>query len=476
MTGDDNLTDRFINALKAGKLISRGDRVLAAVSGGADSNALLHLLVAARNTIGFDLFVGHLNHQLRGESADMDEQFVRRTAQELSLPFHAEAVDVDADRRQRGGSLEEAARRVRYEFYERAVRHFGAGRIALGHHRGDQVETVLFNIIRGTGLHGLRGMPRARPLRVGGSVMIVRPLLSITKDELVAYLQSKGLGWREDHTNAAMIASRNVLRHRVIPEMEQIHSGFAQHLLALADQAAEAEAIVDDRADRLLAVAQRDQSSWSIEDWRLDLSPAIVAGEAIRKMLIGVGVGAGRIAANHIADVLRLVRSNSGAVDLPDGIRARVLNDRLFVERKPAPQAKDLDAQIAWVGGECRFGDRRFSQQRQPFDRLWFERFLGEKTSGEEAIDAEKVEGNLVIRYAREGERFRPLGSPGGKKIGDFLTDRKVPPQDRPAVVVADARGVVWLVGFRIDQRVHVGERTRNVIVLRVESRPADSV
>lgn len=452
------------------ELIERGDHVLAAVSGGADSVALLHLLVHSRSGRAFDLSLCHLNHKLRGDDADRDEAFVRQLADDLSVPGYFDAIDVQAERKKRGGSLEEVARQVRYEFYQAAADNFHAERIALAHHRDDQAETVLFNIIRGTGIHGLRGMARSRPLDAKSTVRVIRPLLRFAKRELQDYLRAKGLGWREDHTNYLPGATRNVIRHQVLPSLAGVHGGVDEHLLQLADQAYECEKLIDEAAGRIMP-AVRDEDQWSrIEVWRLEGLSTIIVGDVVRRMMIDRGIAGRRVSKGHIENVLKLLAAGSGRIVLPHRVEAWIDNDWLYLGVPPRPSPRDLDQQKVWTADTCRFGQLAqlvFSKSVRAFDRDWFDDFCIEKSCREEAIDADKVNGPLVIRYSQPGERFRPLGGPGTKKIGDFLTDQKVPLSDRPAIVVADGDGPLWLVGLRIDERVKIDDTTVKVICLQ---------
>jgi tRNA(Ile)-lysidine synthase len=453
------------------EMIQPGDRLLAAVSGGADSVALLYLLCNARNELRFDLALCHLNHKLRGADADRDEHFVRELADRWSVPGYFAAVDVQAERKARTGSLEEVARDVRYEFYAEAAEHFRSNKLALAHHRDDQVETVLFNLIRGCAIHGLRGMPSCRSLYPGSNVTIIRPLLGIAKAELLAYLRARAINWCEDHTNYQPHANRNVIRHELLPAIESMHSGFADHLLQLAHQAAECEQLIDKHAHPVFNAVQCEKDRRRIETWRL--SPPtfrIVAGEVVRTMMIAQGVGAGKITRQHIESIMRLIDRNAGRVILPQAVEAWIDGDWLCVGKRPSGERPDLEKTLLWRDETCHFAGCTFTQSSRKFDPQWLDAFCREKSPFEEALDSDKLSLPLLIRYAQPGETFHPLGAPGEKKIGDFLTDHKVPLADRPALLVADQTGPIWLVGQRIDERVKIAPTTQNVIILTTTS------
>jgi tRNA(Ile)-lysidine synthase len=439
-------------------LIQSSDRILVGVSGGADSVGLLVILDQLKTQLGFQLFACHLNHQLRGPAAEEDERFVLDLAQRLNLPFYTERQDIPAIRSRRGGSVEEVARAVRYEFYLRAARHFSANKIALAHHRDDQCETILFNLLRGSSVHGLRGIPVIRKL---GDVEIIRPLLEVSKTEIEKYLRSKEIAWRTDHTNLELCTSRNVIRLKLLPTMEEINPSVRDHLLSLGRQAKEMETILKEQATRVLAASHKEGNEISIEQWRLKTLPELVACEVVREMLVETGAKMGQITARHLAEVVHLETK----LELPDNWAARLEQGRLIVGPRQTAE-KTENPHLVRIGEPCRFGRLELSTQLRDFDEKEFYKFLRTKDQFSEWIDAGKVSGRLEIRHARDGERFHPLGAPGHKKIGDFLTNVKAGWSARPAVVLADETGIIWLVGHRIDNRVKTGQNTKKILTL----------
>lgn len=442
-------------------LMSPGDNVVVGVSGGADSVALLVLLNEFKAVRGFHLFVCHLNHQLRGQAADADEAFVRELADGMGLPIYVERQDVRAIQAARGGSLEETARAVRYDFFARAADHFRADKIALAHHRDDQVETVLFNLARGTGIHGLRGIPAIRPLRPGSHICIIRPLLDTPKAELEVFLNNRGLSWRTDETNAQCHATRNVLRHKVLPALADVNPSFREHLLEVSRQASQVEAMLDEQARRIFAAVRPSDEELRIERWRLETLPELVAAEVIRKMLLALGAGLAKITARHLREAVRCTTR----LELPGHFHVRCEYGWLILAPTRRGEESREERALA-LDGICRFGGLELTARMHPFEHEAFAAFVRRKTPFEEWLDADRVRGPLTVRHARPGDRFHPLGAAGSKKVGDFLTDHKAGAAARPAVVVADEVGLVWLVGGRIDERVRIGTDTRTVLSL----------
>ncbi len=442
--------------ISANDLIRSEDRVVVGVSGGADSVGLLVLLNQIKSDFKCQVFAGHLNHQLRGAAADEDEEFVRELAERLDIPVYTERQDIRGIRTERGGSLEEIARTVRYEFYLRAAKYFSANKIALAHHRDDQCETILFNMLRGSSVHGLRGIPVRRQLN---DVEIIRPLLEVSKTEIEEYLRSKEIVWRVDHTNLEPCASRNVIRLKVLPAMEEVNPSFREHLLLLGRQAGQIETLLGEQAKRVLAAARKEGDEIHIESWRLKTLPELVACEVVREMLIETGAKMGRITARHLHDVVRLETK----MELPDGWSARMEHGCLVVGPKLTKEKND-DVTVLTVGGKYRFGRYEISTELRKFDQKEFDEFRRTKDRFREWIDGDKVTGRLEVRYARDGERFHPLGAPGTKKVNDFLTDVKAGWSARPGVVVADGKGIIWLIGGRIDERVKADRETKRVL------------
>jgi tRNA(Ile)-lysidine synthase len=444
------------NFIFANDLIRSEDRVLVGVSGGADSVGLLVLLDQIKATLKFQVFAGHLNHQLRGPAAEEDEGFVKDLTQQLNIPFYAERQDIPAIRAQRGGSVEETARAVRYEFYLRASRHFSAKKIALAHHRDDQCETILFNMLRGSSVHGLRGIPVKRELN---GADIIRPLLDVSRNEIEEYLRSKGIEWRVDHTNLEPCTSRNALRLKVLPVLEEVNPSFREHLLFLGRQAGEIEKLLGEQAKRVLAAGHHEGNEIRIEQWRVKTLPEITACEVVREMLAATGARMGRITARHLHDIAHLETK----LELPDGWVARVEYGRLIIGPKRTTE-KDDNVTVLAIGKKCRFGRYEISAEVKNYDEKAFKEFLRTKDPSCEWIDAGKVSGRLEVRYARDGERFHPLGAPGSKKVNDFLTDVKAGWSARPAMVITDEKGIIWLAGRRIDERVKADRNTKKVL------------
>jgi tRNA(Ile)-lysidine synthase len=320
-------------------LVPAGAHVLAAASGGPDSVALASILreLSGVRRGGFRLTLAHLDHRLRAAAA-RDRRFVAELARRWDLPVVSGRRDVRALARRRGVGIEEAARMARYDFLNRAARKAGAGIVAVGHHADDQAETVLMNLLRGSGLRGLAGMPIRRPLAPGSEVTLVRPLLEVRRAEVVDYLEARGLEWMEDETNRSRRMLRNRVRLDLLPMLERDYApGFAARLARSAEGLRAVQQLVAGRAaaawDGAVAVA----TARSIE-FRLDAlagEGCAVASEMFLAAMEQLGAGRGNLTAAHLGRLWQVIIAGRGGqrVELPGRVRAVRSGRRLRLTR-----------------------------------------------------------------------------------------------------------------------------------------------
>jgi len=310
------------------RLIPSGAKVVCAVSGGADSTAMLHGLCAVNGLRDrrWLLSVAHLDHRIRKDSFEC-AAFVQKTAGELGLECRVEFIDVPAMIKAEGGSLEEMARSVRYEFLQRTAEDLGASVVAVAHHADDQAETVLHRAIRGTGLHGLAGMRPIRPIAQGSDISVVRPFLQFRRSTLREYLLHRGLPFREDPTNAdSSAATRNRIRHEVLPLLEStLNPKVVDALVRLAGQAEDAARAIKIVAAQALQEIRVEQKTGKIrlKATALATLPVAIRTEVVRLALEEVGVGLGAIGQERIEAAAELACRDRQlrVVELPGGVR-----------------------------------------------------------------------------------------------------------------------------------------------------------
>ena len=383
-----DLESRFEQALVDGHLAAPGDAVLLGVSGGADSVAMLHLFcrLVQQGDWSLTLHAVHVNHRLRGAAADEDTAFVAATCRTLRVPCTVECVDVAEIARREGASVEEVGRRCRFEVFERVCLKTGIRTIALAHQADDQAETILHRIIRGTGLRGLAGIRVTRPLRPGGDIRVIRPMLGFWRAEIDAYLQQEGLAFREDATNAGAAYTRNRIRHELLPLLrEGFNPQVSEALIRLADQARGLHAYLAETCERMLdaLVIERNDRQFVLHCPPLVRKPRVIQTELIRRAILGMGVPEGELTFAHLSAVADLAAGSEGSktLHLPAGLRVSRRYTRLvFESAEPAaasgPGPMEIRVAAEGVTSLPGFG-LEITAQRVPADEATVAAHLG---------------------------------------------------------------------------------------------------
>jgi tRNA(Ile)-lysidine synthase len=480
-----DLETQFGQSLVERKLFGSDEAVVVGVSGGPDSVALVHLLHSLKGQEGWglQLHVTHLNHRLRGSEADADAAFVEGVAKRLGLPVVVEGADVRAAARERGMSLEQAARQCRLEFFERVCLMVGSRTVALGHHADDNVETILYRIVRGTGLRGLGGIQPVRAIRAGSDIRVVRPLLAFRRRQIVEYLSERGIESREDATNHSPEFSRNRIRNCVLPLLrEKFNPQVDEALLRLAGQARGADAYLSETSERLLEslVISQDSAQLTLHAQLLGRKPRVIRMQVIRHALLRLGIGEQDLTYGHLEAVANLAAGREGnkTLDLPGGFRASRRYSRLVLEavgaagRPAMGEAGEMRVSLNGTTLLPAFGMEISAEVVEADEEMvagYVRRQVGRgQTHYEEWLDASAIHPPLVARARRAGDRFLPLGMTGMKKLSDFFIDEKIEPGLRErALVLCDQLGPIWLVPFRIDDRVRLHRGTKQVLRLR---------
>lgn len=470
----------LVRSVREAGLLGPGDRVVAAVSGGGDSVALLYLLAESAQGLGCSLAgVVHVHHGLRGAAAEADQQLVAGHAAALQVPLVVERVDVAALARDRRCSIEAAGRHARDAAYERARVALGATHVATGHTLDDQAETVLLRLARGTGVSALSGIRRVRGA-------IVRPLLACRREDVRGYLEARGLRWREDETNADLGIARNRVRHRVLPVLGEALSPRVAEALARAAEVAASEDLVLERevqraADAVIGPAIGGPEAASVERAALLAQPVALQRRLVRRWLERAAPRA-RPGLAHVDAVLALARSASDGkrLSLP-GCVVAVAGDRLAVSgpgRAPGESGPERFSDAE----PCRLpvpGVLSLAGLGMQLSAAWLSASGGaalglvtERSGAQVAVlDAAAAGEPLGVRFWRPGDRFRPLGSTGRRKLQDLFVDRKVPAGSRgqvPLVVDAHDR-ILWVAGHAIAADARVTEATTRVLLLQMQ-------
>ena len=443
-------------------LFKPGDRVGVAVSGGADSVALLRALIELRGELGLVLSVVHFNHKLRGEESDGDELFVSELARAHDLPLHRGEADTKAFAREKALSIEAAARDLRYAFFGKLIKDGLLDKVATAHTLDDQAETVLFRVIRGTGTSGLAGiLPRLKKVGEGA---IVRPMLGVQRVEVTTFLNGLNQSWREDSTNSETVFTRNRLRHELLP---RIAEGFNPEVVeALANLAEVARAEDEFWASATAEAFVGCYRNSAIEVKELMKHPLAIQRRVLRLAAVHKGANLDFLHTERVLDQVRGRKSREARmIELPNGFRALV-TDGMLTFATHEPQAKSCGfSYLLSIPGEVSISELRLTIRATLV--------TGAGRSGESdgynddhKLALDRLPTELMVRNWRTGDRFWPAHTRSEKKVKELLQDRRVPSREKSMWPVALAAGeVVWVRGFAVARR-HLAKENERAVIL----------
>jgi tRNA(Ile)-lysidine synthase len=502
------LESKVLNFIQRYSLIPPEELVVVGVSGGADSVCLLHVLAKWRKRLGIKLHIAHLNHQLRGAESEADAKYVSDLAGSLGIPTTTDKQDVAAYRIERNCSIEEAARELRYAFLGRVAKEVGANRIAIGHTKDDQVETILMHILRGTGITGLCGLAPCSPMAYDSQGMsllaealsvargqrsnplVIRPLLDITREETTTYCQEHQLAPRIDSSNLSLSFFRNRLRLQLLPLLRQYNPSLDQALLRLADIAKEDNAFIEQQASELWdEVARQQNNTIYLNRKQLASLPIALQRQLLRAAVTRLAGDARDIEAGHIEAARSLLnKPASKRISLPHGFICQGGYDEIVIASPPSVIASE-----AWqsqlppcpfpllpgkfplnVPGKTVFPGWKViaSIVREQLDSLSLRGVPSPNGEPSQSnliadFDLHKTGTELFVRQRRPGDRFQPLGMSMLKKLHEFMVDTKIPRSWRGHIpIVCSPQQIIWVVGWRIDDRVKVTEASKEILRL----------
>ncbi len=452
------------------------------VSGGADSVSLLTVLARHRDELGLELHVIHINHMIRGDDADSDQHYVEALCEEYGVDCVSHNIDVQKMAADTGLTVEEAGRKARYDAFEQTRSRLSDEGcvIAVAHNRNDVAETVLFNMARGTGLGGVKGIV---PVRDG----IVRPLLSSDRTQIEAYLERNNIAYCTDATNNEDDYTRNRIRHRVLPELCQINGQAVEHICSMAQIASDYERLAEDMVYRFLKSQgidrRKSECRWTGEDsgsqkYRVDMDSLkaedkLVQELVIRQLVGMVSGGLKDIGKSHVREVMKLYNAESGAgIDLPGNGRVYVEYGQLVFAVACADETDRADTSEHCSSVELVYGlDKMYTAPGGQMRVRVYDRPAGLDLTKKEYtkyLDYDRIDKCLQLRTYEKGDRITVSADGASKKVNRLFTDAKVPADRRVRVpLVASGSDVIWVVGLRIGEGCKVTDSTRIIVELQ---------
>ena len=470
---DNKFENMVAGFIREGGLFAPGERVLLAVSGGADSVALAYVISRLKDAgrLDVEIAIGHVNHNLRGSEAEADERFVVDLAKGLEVPVYTRSVDTRGYADANKVSIETAGRMLRMEALGKMAGEWGCATIVTAHHRDDNAETMVHRMRRGTGFRGLGGIWPRRQFDSG--MVYVRPMLCAGRGEIVEYCRVNGLVWRHDKTNDEFGYTRNRIRHLLMPMLQAESScDIAEELLKLSVNARRLGCKISDVTEAAWEkiLISEDENQVRFQKAKFAGLPALIKSELALKGLVMLGCGQRDLTELQYGRISQLVNEDgSKSIDLPNGYKAGIWRGEL-VFSAPAEKAEKQEGPVELeIGGKAEFAGWIIKTDILDASEHNLETFKTNKDSQVEWFDMDKVVGSITLRRRREGDKFVPIGFDSGKKIGKFITAAKVSPDLRRDVfVVEDTEKIIWLAPLRASARTCVIRTTKRILQIKI--------
>ena len=470
------LEQKTADFIAAEHLTPADGKVMLAISGGADSSALLHVLAALR----LDIHCAHINHQLRTDEAQRDEDFVIEQCQKLKVPVITRKIDVRDYAKKSKLSIETAARNMRIDKLVEIAKSQNCACIATAHHKNDNAETIIDRLIRGTGLRGLCGIWPAKKFNDG--ITFIRPLLCATRDEIVQYLNSRNIKWCTDRTNTDFAYRRNFIRHRLLPALQKNSADDIVEQLAVLSKTSRGfyQMICRTAGAIWPDIATVNESNIVVDSDKIANQPAEIKIEIARRALAHLGCGEQDITERHYTGILRL--PDDSRLQLPNRVTVhRQGSKTVFEKHLKTKLAESIvpEPVVLEMPGITQFGPYAINADIIEIEQEDLETFKKSKTNLVEWFDCEKLKLPLEVRLRKRGDKFWPLGLAGEKRVGKFLTTAKVSSalrrkllviadSDLPGGALAKSGKIIWLCPVRISEQTRVTGETKTVLQLKI--------
>ena len=448
------MLEKTADYIKRNQMISENEKIVIGLSGGMDSVCLFYLL----KDLGYELEAVHVNHQIRGETADRDEAFVKALCEKERVNFHGYHFDVPKISRTERLSEEEAGRKMRRQAFFEVLEKTGASKIALAHHGNDRAETMLFHLCRGTGIRGLATM---KP--VDGA--IIRPVLWAQRKEIEAYVKKKGYPYVEDETNQSSEYTRNKIRHEILPLMEEINARCVPHLCGAAEKLGAVQAYIDREAEKLCHLsAVRCDGEVQIMKFAFEQGDEVLRIPVLQKCLEYFDGSLSNLTEEHYESLLKLFSMQTGReIHLPGQITGvRTYEGIRLYRRKEISRVEPV--KISGSGSYSFLG-----MEFLVTEEAWDEKKNFPIKNYTKCFDYDKIKKGVFLRTREPGDYLEINREHGKKSLQDYLVNEKVPKEERDRIVLlADGDHVLWVVGKRISEYYKVTKETKRVLKVQV--------
>jgi tRNA(Ile)-lysidine synthase len=454
---NETIEQNIIHFINRYNLVQKGDKLLIAFSGGADSLFALHFFNKFKSKYGIELFAFHINHSLRGKESDEDEMFCKLFSDKMGIQFNSVKVNVKEFAKNKKESIEEAARNLRYEKLHEYAKTISATKIVTAHNLNDNTETILLNLFRGSGLSGASGIPIQRQ-------NIIRPLLSTSKEDIVAYLNRNKIQYRVDSSNLENDFTRNFLRNEIIPKIkEKINPAIDINLLRFSEIVTESNIVInnlaEDISEKYITITESGiEISNLIKNDRADEFFNISVRKAIEKYFNI------KPTFSDISKLKSFFNLQVGSrIDLSEKITA--IRERNFVLLISKNECEEIEVLYNInLNEQIEINEYLFSVEEVEKSEIQFS-----EDKNIEFINGDKLKFPLTIRKWRIGDKFQPIGLKGTKKISDFLTEAKVDSIDKKnQLVLLNEDTIIWVFNYRLNESVKITSETKRILKLLV--------
>jgi len=476
------IVQKVLNYVVNNKLIEANEHIVVGVSGGADSICLLFVLKKIQSIIPFTISVVHVEHGIRGEESRQDAEFVKNICMVYDLSFRQYSYDVIGLAKAGKVSVEEAARKVRYESFWEAVGEIGAAKVAVAHHKNDQAETILWNMLRGTGLKGLGGMS---PLKEMQGV-VIRPLLCLTREEIECCLKENEIFYRQDSTNLETDYTRNKIRLELLPYVEKkLNAKAIKHIAAIGDSVREANEFIQSFAhEKYQTIAAKVNGNVSISVSKLRQEEHIIQTYIIRQGLFSLKTNLKNIDNTHIESLVHLCSLQVGKeVHLPEGIRGRREYDSLIL-LKTSKGTKEMmtageEKKGVQIPGKVYFLNFMFDFSVEKYEGEEYRKRAYEIKNQKELIsqkkytmwlDYDKIKFSPELRVRTSGDYIMINNLGGRKKLKSFFIDEKISREERSQIpLLCLGNEVIWVVGHRLSEKYKITNETKTILKIQAD-------